>query len=165
MIKTPDGNRVINISNAQADYMLAVGETAVIEYVDKSSIPLHIATSTAGIYRLGLFNNRLTFRPTIGYIALKPNNTTYSGEISRISIETRGDFYMGSTCSLNCEAIISTRTESKSIMSQGIFTQSDSFYNETNNSVWNNSTTEWKSLGTLFFPQLFSGFIVVERIA
>jgi hypothetical protein len=177
-------NNRVDLSNATSDYNLDVGQEAIINFNNATSVPLHIATQSGTYYEMDvvLSNPVGTNTATEGIIVLNPNNTTYSSSITFVGV-------FGGSANLNTatnaivfaykydafrigygissiKAYITNFTTNKHI--DGIYFLtgiSNSPYTGKFSSSWNDTTTNWTSLGTISFPQSSSGYIIVRRLA
>jgi len=170
--------RRVDLSNATSDYMLQVGEEAIIRFTDTTSVPLRIATQSGTYYEMDIVvsNNVGTSGGTPTTIFLNPNNTTYSNAFSYVEIFktnvgpghnffTYSAFRMGWAIG-DVRVYIINFTTHKSV--KGIDMQtgtSDAPVVHLYASQWNDLTTLWTSLGTITFPQETSGYILVRRLA
>jgi hypothetical protein len=170
--------RRVDLTNAISDYMLQVGEEAIIWFTDTTSVPLRIATQSGTYYEMDIVvsSNVGTSGGTMAPIFLNPNNTTYSNAFSYVEIFrndgvlghnffTYSAFRMGWAIG-DVRAYIINFTTHKSV--KGIDMQtgtSDAPVVHLYASQWNDLTTLWTSLGTITFPQGTSGYILVRRLA
>jgi hypothetical protein len=170
--------RKVNLTNATSDYPLAVGEEAIINFSNATSVPLHIATQDGTVYEMYLIpsNPGGTSGGSNNPIYLNPNNTTYSNafiyaELVRISNEgtstyqTLSSFRIGfSFSSIQC--IIINRTVYKNIKGYyDVYGVSGGYpYLTVFSTDWRDTTTLWTSLGTISFPQSTSGQVLVRRL-
>jgi hypothetical protein len=71
--------RRVDLTNATSDYMLQVGEEAIINFTNATSVPLRIATQSGTYYECCLVcSNTGGTSGGSGEVFLNPNNTTYS---------------------------------------------------------------------------------------
>jgi hypothetical protein len=170
--------RRVDLTNATDDYMLAVGEEAIINFKDTKSVPLHIATQDGTVYEMHLIpsNTGGTSGGVKAEIYLNPNNTTYSNafyyaELYRHSSDGSSNYYNYSAfrigwayTSLYC--IITNRTVYKNIKGFEDIYGVDYSYPDLGiiATDWRDTTTSWTSLGTITFPQKRSGQILVRRL-
>ncbi|RLC49288.1 MAG: hypothetical protein DRH57_00265 [Candidatus Cloacimonadota bacterium] len=170
--------RRVDLTDAEEDYFLEVGEEAYIEFTNTTEVPLHIATSSGSYYELDLLptNEGSQSGGGVAPIFLKPNNTTYSNafkfaqmfrnrDTHSSSYETFSAFRIGFNWA-HIRCYIWNTTQYKSIISLNNLYGGDPDYPglviaSTN---WRNTTTPWTSLGTITFPQLSSGKILIRRI-
>lgn len=163
---TPDG--LVDLTSATEDYLLKVGETAVITYTDANSVPLHVAT-VEGLYEIKISTQNTTISDNNG-IYLKPNNidiTAYSAQF------WSGGSWSGSTTNFQIsgalnkltKADINTNTGSKTLISSSVYKTTSSVSSAYFNNLWDDTSTAWTSLGTITFPFAQSGKIVIRRIA
>jgi len=165
----------VDLSNATSDYQLAVGEEAVINFTDATSVPLHIATQDGTVYQMFIL-------PSAGY--LLPNNTSYSGQFSfgdwgynsdgssvqgQLSVSGSDAFQIGNaTGKGSVLAIVYNFTNRKSLtyFHNADFTPvgGGGYSYRTGTSYWKNTSTPWTSLGTITFKWAVSGQILVRRL-
>jgi hypothetical protein len=170
--------RRVDLSKATSDYPLAVGEEAIINFTNATSVPLRIATQDGTVYELHLIpsNPGGTSGGSTNPIFLNPNNTTYSNafvyaEVYRVSsgyggnYSTYSNFRIGHIIS-SIVCVIINRTVYKNIKGfYDYYGASDVFPGLIVFSIdWRDTTTPWTSLGTITFPQSTSGQILVRRI-
>jgi hypothetical protein len=170
--------RRVNLTNATSDYMLQVGEEAIINFTNATSVPLRIATQSGTYYEMDVVvsNNVSTSGGTPREVFLNPNNTLYSNAFSYVEIfRNNSGFY--STIHIysafrlgwaigDIRVFIINFTTHKSI--KGIDMQtgtSEAPVVHLHATSWNDTTTAWTSLGTITFPQATSGYILVRRLA
>jgi len=176
--------RRVDLTNATSDYMLQVGEEAYISFSDATSVSLKIATQNMTLYNLYIYLTSPSFAQGNGVEAssfLLPNNTSYTNAFYRVgaawdsnnsnyvysanisAFELIGNLFPG-----NCFAIIYNEINHKSTTAISVHAGMNT-YNYVRwqqiNSVWNDYTTSWTSLGTITFPKSSSGFILVRRLA
>jgi hypothetical protein len=171
--------RRVDLTGATSDYMLRVGEEAIINFTNATSVPLRIATQSGTYYECHLVcsNTGGTTGGTSAPIFLNPNNTTYTNafvhaEIFRHSpglgsnYNTHSAFRCGWTFT-NSTFYITNYTQYKNLRGfYDIYGVSSNFPSITIFSTdWQNTTTQWTSLGTITFPQSTSGYILVRRLA
>jgi hypothetical protein len=170
--------RRVDLTNATADYQLAVGEEAIINFTNATSVKLNIATQDGTVYELHLTPS--TTGGTSGgsgVIYLNPNNTTYlsafyyadyyinSGATASVTYTSYSSFRIGSAIS-SIYCVITNRTVYKNVKGYyDIYGVSNAYPSLTIFSTdWRNTTTVWTSLGTVVFGQSTSGQILVRRI-
>jgi hypothetical protein len=171
-------NRV-DLSNATSDYNLDVGQEAIINFNNATSVPLHIATKSGTYYEM-----YMACSTSIGQdsnVCLNPNNTTYSNAFvtlgdCRETDGTTGEYdgihnaFRFGASAPDVVAFISNFTTFKSVKSDFMFVCTSAVNNSTdygmhiNANIWKDTTTEWTSLGTITFPQQTTGFILVRRL-
>ena len=182
-LQSPNGgvsaNR-IDLSNATSDYMLAYDQTAIINYSNVTSVPLHIATQDGTSYELKAFSK--TQAATINggsgsTTLLYPNNISNVGNVDYNMIyrfdgggntynTVYNSFRMGDSGTFTTQCRIDNFTVNKSITG---------FYNSSMQgltwsmigafgSTWEDTTTEWTSLGTIALPVAQSGVILIKRV-
>jgi hypothetical protein len=167
--------RRVNLTGATSDYELQVGEEAIINFTNATSVPLHIATGSNNLYEI--FIQFINLYNTSDYMFLNPNNMTYSSSFSHTSYYWNSlghSGFINYTSSDNafrvypltqhCYIILDTTRrilrgfvsyESSSMhIGYGIFA-----------SKWHSNLATWSSLGTLTLPMSMSGYILVRRLA
>jgi hypothetical protein len=165
----------VDLTNASSDYNLSVGECAIINFTDATSVSLHIATQDGTVYQMFIL-------PSAGY--LLPNNTSYSGQFSfgdwgytsdgnnlSSTLDVRGSdaFQIGNiTGKGSVLAIVYNFTNRKNItyFHNADFTPvgGGGYSYRTGTSYWKDTNTAWTSLGTITFRWVVSGQILVGRI-
>ncbi len=168
--------RRVDLSNATSDYNLQVGEEAVINFTNAITVPLRIATQSGTYYEMDLISF-VQLRTGINRaIFLNPNNTTYSNAFLFMNIYHTDDLGLGSGkftyggfritwAGAHARVYIHNITVAKSVKS---FTHTWDTYRSSISielTYWNDTTTAWTSLGTIVFPQAYSGYILVRRLA
>jgi hypothetical protein len=170
--------RRVVLSNATSDYPLAVGEEAIINFTNATSVPLRIATQDGTVYEMHLIpsNTGGTSGGGVNNNFLNPNNTTYSNAFKAAEIDRNTSELLHSCNTYNAFkigfaytsafCIITNRTVCKNIKGfYEVYGVSSSFPAITVISTgWQDTTTAWTSLGTITFPQSTSGQILVRRI-
>ena len=168
----------MDLSNATSDYMLQVGEEAIIRFTDTTSVPLRIATQNGTYYEMDLISFTPIRTGARGAVFLNPNNTTYSDafRFMNVYINDNASGVVGGKISYSAFRIswagthvrvyIHNITVAKSVkgfahMWDGVNGCSISI----ELTYWNDTTTLWTSLGTITFPQQTSGYILVRRLA
>jgi hypothetical protein len=170
--------RRVDLTNTSSDYQLAVGEEAILNFKDATSVPLHIATQDGTMYELHLIPSNIsgTSDGVKAEVYLNPNNTTYSdafyyAELYRNSNDNDSHYYKYSAfrigwayTSLYC--IITNRTVYKGIKGFEDIYGLEYSYPDLGifATDWRDTTTSWTSLGTITFPQDTSGQILVRRL-
>ena len=171
--------RRVDLSNATNDYELKIGEEAIINFTNATSVLLRIATQSGTYYECHLVcsNTGGTTGGTDGLVSLNPNNTTYTNafvyaQMYRNSNEFGSNYstYSAFRCGwvyTNATIYITNFTQYKNVKG---------FYDTWGVSAsypllfcfstdWRDTTTPWTSLGTITFPQATSGYILVRRLA
>lgn len=166
---------LMDLTNAAEDYLLAVGETAFLDYINATSVPLHVATQE-GEYEISICGDRTVDITNANLVLLAPN------AVSSISNTIMRTFHRGANTtgtavtttntllqlsSARCEYgkyNISTFTFSKLIDYVVKWSSSIEYYSERGTITWNDTTTSWTSLGTITFPFAQSGKIIIKRI-
>jgi hypothetical protein len=176
--------RRVNLTNATSDYELQVGQEAIINFTNTSSVPLSIATQSGTLYNLYIYLTNPSFNQgngVTGLVFLLPNNTNYTNAFYRAGASWDSSTYSniiggnvsafnlsGNLFPANNFSVIYNEVTHKSTFSISIHAGAN-----TNNyarwqhlcSVWNDYTTQWTSLGTITFPVSTSGYILVRRLA
>jgi hypothetical protein len=157
---------------------LQVGEEAIINFTNRTSVPLRIATQSGTYYEVHLVcsNPGGTSGSVEAFVYLNPNNTTYNNafvyaELFRNSsgIGSSYTVYSAFRCGwgwTNSTFYITNFTQYKAIKG---------FYDAWGYSDkwpiliiiacdWRDIVTVWTSLGTITFPQSTSGYILVRRL-
>jgi hypothetical protein len=171
--------RRVDLTNATSDYMLQVGEEAIINFTNATSVPLRIATQSGTYYECHLVcsNTGGTSGANSGPIFLNPNNTTYSNAfvyamlhrrqaIADSTYVTYSSFRCGYTFS-NSTFYLTNFVQYKNLKGFSDFWGSSEHFPliEIFSTDWRDTTTPWTSLGTITFPQATSGYILVRRLA
>jgi hypothetical protein len=170
--------RRVDLTNATSDYPLAVGEEAIINFKNATSVPLHIATQDGTVYEMHVISSNTggTSGGSSSPIYLNPNNTTYSNafvyaELYRNSDGAGSGYTTYSAFRISwafpsLHSIIINRTVYKNIKViydiYGVDKHYPSLYIVSTD--WQDTTTAWTSLGTITFPQNTSGQILVRRL-
>jgi hypothetical protein len=179
--------RRVDLTNATSDYMLQVGEEAVIRFDNQQLIPLRVAVEQPStslnpvIYNI----NICVYLSSANNVDLDffPNNTAYSGQIQWFEyhhsdggwVATSGtvdrfyiDFYGGIDnfpCFANLFALYYGAQQPKLLYVIGFSYFSIILYT----GMWNNTTTAWTSLGSFRFYsgsiRNVSGIALVRRLA
>jgi len=170
--------RRVDLSRATRDYELKVGEEAIINFANATSVPLRIATQSGTYYEVHLVcSNTGGISGGVGSpVFLNPNNTTYFNafvyaEVFRNSFGSSASYIVYSA--FRCGWAISNSTFYITNFTQ--YKNVKGFCNAYGISPgfpllvifstdWRNTTTPWTSLGTIVFPQLTSGYIIVRRL-
>jgi len=171
--------RRVDLTNATSDYMLQVGEEAIINFTNATSVQLRIATQSGTYYECHLVCSNTGANSGGGNapVFLNPNNTTYTNafvyaEIYRNSSASGSNYlsYSAFRCGLGFVTsvfYITNFTQYKNLL--GIY---DIYGIDWSYSViicfstdWRDTSTAWTSLGTIVFPQSTSGYILVRRLA
>jgi len=169
---------IIDLTSATTDYPLAVGETAIITYTSATSVPLRVAT-TNGEYELHLTGDLTIASTNSGAITFNPNNSSQTGMIgtaTQVGITTltsnsfatsTSTITMGSSLLVYANFNVTTSTKYKGWLGNSVykFSNTNGLYRDVYAGYWDNTTTEWTSLGTITFPFAQSGKIAIKRIA
>jgi hypothetical protein len=170
--------RRIDLTNANSDYFLQVGEEVYISFSNASSVPLHIATQSGTYYEFRLIttNTGGTSGGASAGIFLLPNNTSYNNAFKRASIyrdgsglnsyyETGSGFLCGADYTHSVVYIVNSTQYKNTIGYFDVYGISNSYPALYLTSCdWQDTSTAWTSLGTVSFPQSTSGYILVRRL-
>jgi len=177
-------NAIVDLSSATADYDLAIGQRALINYTDMSTVPLHVVAGDGRMFRLSLTGTNVNGD---GSVYLLPNNTVYGNVFTQRVLYGRDVTALSGAAannppvisiSGNCfalDGIVLTDTLRK----YAEFTSSGSTtvysYHGYRVFQWQDTTTVWSSLGTIVFSSVTpvsvagdvprTGKIIIERIA
>jgi hypothetical protein len=168
----------VDLTNVTTDYLLQVGEEAIIYFSNATSVPLHIQTQSGTYYEIDVLpsNNAGTSGGTSNHIFLNPNNTTYSNafkyaEVFRNISQFDSHYYTFSSFKIGyafskTKMFLENTTTFKSIngISTIYGTSLDDATIASFSTTWIDTTTQWTSLGTITFPQNTSGYILVRRL-
>lgn len=173
------GGTVIDLTDATADYALAVGDTAIIEYADAAIIPLHIATSE-GEYRITLIAPTVSASTTTGDPAkLLPNNVEQSGILGagyQVGLGTGAwnswaspatYIPLGSSLLLFADFTLQIHPGLRHYSGESVymFAPNTNFYRDIYTGIWYAQSEEWSSLGTIVLPDAQTGKIEVRRMS
>jgi len=170
--------RRVDLSNATSDYMLQVGEEAIINFTNATNVPLRIATQNGTYYEMDLISFT-PIRTGLGApIFLNPNNTTYSNAFRFMSayIADNLSSVTGARITYNAFRIswagahvrvyIHNITVAKNVKSFAyVWDSVNGCGIAIELTYWNDTTTLWTSLGTITFPERYSGYILIRRLA
>ena len=167
----------VDLTNANEEYLLKVGEEAYISFNNVTSLPLNIKTVNDSLYEAYLIpTNPGTLSGTNIRVKLLPNNTEYTNQIVFTYIfcvnnlfsstyATSSHFYIGAGYA-NINMWIVNRKQYKNIRcindSYGYSAYFPAILEISN--VWRDTTTNWSSIGTIVFPMSTSGEIIVRRL-
>jgi hypothetical protein len=165
-------------AHSNTNYPISVGEVCKVTFSSATTVPLRITTAAGHVYDVGIYttNTGGTSGGGAGHIELRPNDTTYDDEFiyneyqrstaaASNSSETNDWFRVG-------YAFGSSRFELINFAgykaAKGIY----DIYGIANSwpfmcifdTVWQDTNTDWTSLGTVNFAQSSTGFILVRRI-
>jgi len=170
--------RRVDLTNATSDYMLKVGEEAIINFTDATNIPLRISTQSGTYYECHLIcsNTGGTSGATANRVLLNPNNTTYNNAF--ISVEYHRNASTSTNSANTLSAFMCGFAFSNSVFYITNFTQYknvkgliDAYGITTGfpylivfSADWRDTTTNWTSLGTIVFPQASSGYVLIKRL-
>jgi len=162
-------SKPIDLTNATSDYMLQAGESAIINFTNATSVPLHIAVDSNAVYEL--YNN-------VSGCKLLVNNTAYSSSFvgtdwgvnnngSSVALvntlNSDNGFYLGNNYATGfIVSYIDTKNfktftlQAATFSPQPYSTRAVAFH-------WSNPVP-WTSLGTITFLQSLSGYILVRRL-
>lgn len=178
-------SEVVNLTSATSDYALSVGETAYINFSSEASIPLNVATED-GLYEIEIYtllnasaidatmrllpnniSSGTAFQSFVDYVDKQTTDST--GSLTWAAYHINGDpaFRLWSA-SGRTKLEVSTFIEAKTIFEHSLARR---VLNATTNirpltaySSWNDTTTDWTSLGTITCSVAISGKIVIKRI-
>lgn len=180
MIKTLDsldkGWNIIDLTGAADDYPLQVGETATITYTSATSVPLRVATG-GGVFSLTCIGNSPVGVSTES--VLRPNNIDQSTNLqmqgfyfnsessspSSYNGSTSVNFRLGMGAVVLADLVLNTGISSKSAVYNTLTLETSTRRNNYLTVLWNDTVTDWTSLGTFIFSSSQSGKIVIRRIA
>ena len=171
------------LSQATADYALAIGEKAVVNFSDATSIPLHIACADGMVFDITI--DEAFVAGTAGAVAdwtLRPNNTAPTGDCTGRYIilgngattpvgnqsATLGGLVIGSGYTKSHGTLYTDTTAKFSVFGPYQGNLGSGPYFSTYAVVatnWNDTTTPYTSVGTVYAPQQSNGKIIVERTA
>ena len=176
---------VTNNTSASSDFALAQGDVAYVTYSAATNVLLHVATSQ-GLYEVVVCGVPSNSTSNTGTATLNANNTTQSGAWAAVLDSSTGSIGSGSGSSsfygyewagtssailtanggtVKAVAQVSTFTNSKTLSVSGFALRSPTVtQRETLQTLWNDTTTAWTSLGTITFPFAQSGTVVIRRI-
>jgi uncharacterized protein YfcZ (UPF0381/DUF406 family) len=166
--------RRVDLTNATSDYMLQVGEEAIINFTNTSNVPLRIATEQNSLYEIFLQFSVNLYSGSFTY--LNPNNTTYASSFSHTSVYWNSggiSSWVSYTTSDNAFKIYNQTPHAYMILdttrrtlrgficyeggdlhaNYGIFS-----------SKWHSNLATWSSLGTFALPTSMSGYILIRRL-
>jgi hypothetical protein len=180
--------RRVDLTNATSDYMLQVGEEAIIRFNNSQLVPLRVAIEQPSsplnpvIYNIviGIYwasENNMEFD-------LFPNNTTYSSQITGLAYRQRYDgiwsgwegaldrFYIDTYAGIdnypwfgNLYAVYYGSSQPKLLYGTAFSNLSVCIYS----GIWNNTSTAWTSLGSfrMYYgsTRYISGIALVRRLA
>jgi len=181
--------RRVDLTNATSDYMLQVGEEAVINFNNKELVPFRISipeptsATTPVVYNIviGIYwasNNNMDFE-------FYPNNTTYANEINFLTFSNSDSGwtkYSNTTVRFWIDTYSGSGTDRYPWFADLFVVYYGSqnpklFYGSAysvnsiaiTSQIWNNTTTAWTSLGSFrIFPGsiiYISGMALVRRIS
>ena len=170
--------RRVDLTNATSDYMLQVGEEAIVNFTNATSVALHIATQSGTYYEMDVVvsNNVGTSGGVGAPVYLNPNNTTYSNAFSYVTVYRNTGSSGSSSAAYSAfrlswaagdiRVYLINFTTHKSVKGLDMITGlSEAPVITLYACQWNDTTTAWTSLGTITFPQSTSGYILVRRLA
>lgn len=168
------GGNVVDLTSATTDYPLAIGDTATLTYTNATSVPLHVAT-VEGLYELYVIGAIKT-TTTSDLVSLQPNNTDTSAIKSVVTVNNgsvygsvesnNARFHLAAGTIFLSRSSISTLTASKTVITDGAHRETGvAGKTYMRRDFWDNTTTEWTSLGTIILSESQSGKIVIRRIA
>ena len=170
--------RRIDLTNAASDYDLQIGEEAVIIFTNALTVPLRTRTQSGTRYEVHLVcsNSGDVSGGSVEPIFLLPNNITYPNnftyaEVYRNAAGLNSGYasYSAFRCGLsfsNTVFYITNFTQYKNI--KGFYDAwgiGSSFpWISVFSCDWLNRTIDWVRLGTLVFPALASGYVLIRRL-
>ncbi len=164
--------RRVDLTNATSDYDMQVGEETIINFTNRMSVPLRIATSSNRLYEIYIHSSGFV---NTSY-RLAPNNTFYNSSFSWVSITWSSDgpsysyfsdnndisFAMQGFVLCSLYAIIDTRSR----IIQGFsgykatrLTRYSQFL-----SGWTSTSVDWTLLGTLYLGSTSTGYVLIRRL-
>ena len=161
--------RRVNLTNATSDYMLQVGEEAIINFTNATRVPLRIAVAPDAFYELYC---------SAGAGVLYPNNTSYAGSFRWVDwgvnysneniygVLLRGildGFALGNGSGTGFIVSYIDTKNYKTLTLQAYVHPTAPYSIRVVPSHWINPTT-WTSLGYVLFDNLLSGYILVKRL-
>jgi hypothetical protein len=171
--------RRVDLTGATSDYMLQVGEEAIINFTNATSVPLHIATQSGTYYEVNVVSSvAINANLSSGdFNYLCPNNTTYNNAFKYTAIMRGVNGFF--TSYITVSSFVAGWKVADLVLYITNFTQQKvvkgicNVYDDNNGSpsgvcfstVWVDTTTNWTSLGTFVFSNPFSGYILVRRLA
>jgi len=171
--------RRIDLTNATSDYNLQIGEEALIIFTNALTVPLRIRTQSGTRYEVHLVCSNIggVSGGSVEPIFLLPNNITYPNvfayaEVYRNMTGLNSGYasYSAFRCGLsfsNAVFYITNFTQYKNI--KGFYDAwgiGSSFpWISVFSCDWLNRTIDWVQLGTLVFPALTSGYVLIRRLA
>ncbi len=169
-----DGGSLIDNSGATSDLLLNPGESAFVSYISATSIPLHIQTTSSGVYDLEIIGDLSNTGGADTAAGLYPNNSGISTDFRIIYRHNTGGgdasgtntgFLLGGGLVMGATLKVYTFTTNKTLRGSIHTLQSSSFtYLYEVLAIWNDVSTPWTSLGTLTFDTAQSGMAVIHRI-
>jgi hypothetical protein len=178
-------NNRVDLTNATSDYNLDVGQEAIINFNNTQNVALHISTKSGTLYNLYIYITNPSFAQGSGGTEtpayLYPNNTSYSNAMYRAGwlVDSKGNtgnasgndsafVIIASMNPANCHSTIFNEKTHKSTISHSVHAggNGNNYARwQSVNSVWNDYSTDWTSLGTINFPISTSGYILVRRVS
>ena len=168
--------RRVDLSNATSDYELQVGEEAIINFTNRTSVPLRIAVGENRFYEIVL-QFRVNLRLPGVFTFLNPNNTSYASSFSHVSVYWNsygGSSWVSYTNTDNGFRLYNQTPHSYIVLdtTRRVLRGFVGYENGSNAagcglfvSKWHSNLTTWSSLGTLTFPTSMSGYILIRRLA
>jgi hypothetical protein len=162
--------------------VLGIGQSSKSSFTAATSMPLHIACGDGQIYEIEIAGTYTPAAPATHSI-LQPNNavpTTNSFALLAnygSSAPVNGVVYGGTladggfTLEVSSSSILfSTSKIFTSTLNKKCLTQARSQANAATfiaqlGSTWNDTSTVWSSIGTLIFPNAWTGVVIATRIA
>ena len=161
--------RRVNLTNATSDYMLQVGEEAIINFTNATSVPLRIAVAPDAFYELYC---------SAGAGVLYPNNSLYTsafrwvdwgvnyreGNVSSVYGGRAEDgFSLGNASGTGFIVSYIDTGNYKTLTLHAHVHPTAPYSIRVASSHWINPTT-WTSLGYIWFSNALSGYILVKRL-
>jgi hypothetical protein len=141
-------------------------------------VPLRIATQNGTYYEMDLISFVPIRTGSGGPVFLNPNNTTYSGAFVFLNVYMADHLSSVSSGKVTYNAFritwagthariyIHNVTTAKSVKSlTHVWDSINNCSISMELTYWNDTTTPWTSLGTITFPQSYSGYILIRRLA
>jgi hypothetical protein len=173
-VLVPTGATIINNTNAASDIALAVGQVAYVDATSSTSVPLHIATSDNQIYQVWIQATSETGGSAI--LVWYPNNINYGSVFTRRMIYGAGSATSVASANLPnypgigggslFAATLTVRTNVVHKVIEGTSAESSTStsYHGYCYVYWQDTTTQWTSLGTASFLAAWSGRIIIKRV-
>lgn len=171
----------IDNTSASSDVSLLIGQSIFITASGATSFPLHIAISDGQVYEMYFWGQTPDVAGSVDWV-LRPNNVNYGAvftyryiaenqttPVAGVAGSGGTGFFIGNgAASAQCffKVLIANSLGAKNTIA--IFSALNTSANWTgvNYSYWQDTTTAWTSLGTLYVGnnQAFTGKIIIKRI-